>query len=281
MRLTELAESVKFDEVRRGAATEIIGQFSGPKRLALNSLVHSVKSPSDNQEILVGQMTLFKAIIQNTVLIVPLPRGASMIFRSNKIPQVYTSGKATRLLEGTSMQSAWEMYTVAFQVENNDYLQSKSFVYGGYPLEEKVSGFKDSIQVKDIFKSITSHNNEFYTEIVKWNLPKGFAFIEYSWKEGTTGPSKLDRTDFAFFSHPEGTVVEIIRREKGLLREARDCNGGKKLIGANAAGRLGYIIGRSDEGFVLQDSQSFVIEGYTVSRIDDLQTEFSDTPMSG
>lgn len=44
-RLTELAESVKFDEVRRGADTEIIEQFSEPKRLAFNSLVHSVKQP--------------------------------------------------------------------------------------------------------------------------------------------------------------------------------------------------------------------------------------------
>ena len=135
---------------------------------------------------------------------------------------VDSAGRAFFPLHGKSKEQAWKELTSMF----NEHLPIKhtSYILQHFPLECVRRQKPDDISVGDIFKYLMSKGSKMYVQIVECTPYESFAYDEQGMP--TSGKYidmayKTDsRTRMEFFLkyHPEATLVEIRRREKGLDR---------------------------------------------------------------
>ena len=190
--------------------------------------------------------------------------------------EVYSAAKAVTLRKGKTQQEVWHELIKMFSLTNGENRKVKTFIYGGNPFEEKVKSLNGSykIGVGDIFKAVSSRGNAIYVTITNWNPFDSFSYEEKMWPSGEARPSDSDRTDFNLIEHPEGTVIEIVRREKADLKKGVfDHLWGRKKDSNNwAAFRLSHIL--SGGGVSLRNKESTNVNGYTITRDDSLRMDF-------
>ncbi len=211
--------------------------------------------------------------------------------------KIYSAAKAVTLRKNETLQESWEFFSHMFEPMfdrrgNSNFTwrhrweaEPKSYIYGGFPLYEKVkSGGNDSILgVGDVFKTETSNKVPLFVKIISWNPHHSFSFIEYFWPKHKGTPGTPDRTDFYFREHPEGTIVEIIRREKCDLKHLKtglfDFSHRKmrKRSPSWAAARFGGIVGSNFCDY-LKNGESIIVGEFSITRVDELRTNFSEVP---
>ncbi|MBO3696972.1 hypothetical protein [Roseivirga sp. E12] len=196
--------------------------------------------------------------------------------------KVYSAAKAVSLKKGLTKEQAWKSIISMFHVESRLNYDAISFIYGRYRLEEKVKSLGDNniIYNGDVFKATTVHGTSIYVTIKEWNPYESFSYDEQMWSKGETELSVPNRTDFRFLEHPEGTTIELIRREKADSSKWRM----KGILGffdhlwvsANsgswAAFRLAHILGGNAK---LKNNESTEVAGYKITRNDSLRKNFS------
>ncbi|MEM8875064.1 MAG: hypothetical protein AAGD32_12510 [Planctomycetota bacterium] len=194
--------------------------------------------------------------------------------------KVYSAGKALSLRKGENIEQVWESFATMFDLRDRANVGAVSLVYGGYRFDEKVRAVSGALSagVGDVFRTTTSHQTPLYAKIISWKPHADFSFIEYFWMENESDPSSPSRTDVSVKEHPEGVMIEIIRREKGNVKTGfLDYLSGRKNSAGWAAGRLGHILGGRFCGD-LKNLGSAQIGSYTVTRDDSLRPDFLETP---
>jgi hypothetical protein len=136
--------------------------------------------------------------------------------------KVNSAGRAFFPLHGKSKEQAWKELTSMF----NEHLPMvhTSYILQHFPLECVKRHKPDDISVGDIFKYMRSRGSKMYVQIVECTPYESFAYDEQGMP--TSGEhidvayksDSRDRMEFFLRSHPEATLVEIRRREKGLNR---------------------------------------------------------------
>jgi hypothetical protein len=188
--------------------------------------------------------------------------------------KVYAAAMAVSLRRGQSQQQVWDDLTKVFAVESGGNIGSKTFIYGGYHFEERVKRVsKDDVAgLGDVFKAVTAYGTQIYVTVTEWNPTDSFSYIEQI--EGDQLElSPADKTDFNLVAHPEGTVIKIVRREKGDVKNPiREFLAGHKNRASWAAGRLGHVIG--GHFLTLGNNESQVLGDFKITRNDSLRNEF-------
>ncbi len=155
-----------------------------------------------------------------------------MFGKSKETLKVYSAAKAIIMEKGMDREEVWNYFSKAFMKTDNGYL---NFTYNGYPLE-LVKGEKDSVQAGNVYKYYGNMGSENYFEITDWNE---FDYFAYNEKYAPTSAKAIsqnkpggNRVEFFFKDHFEGVVVEIHRRQKGMVtkRVEKDLVGGANQI---------------------------------------------------
>lgn len=194
--------------------------------------------------------------------------------------KVYSAAKAVALKKGLTKEQAWDSIVRMFSVENKSNIGATSFIYGRYQLEERVKAQSSdgSISGGDVFKAVTVHGTSIFVTIKEWQPFNSFSFDEQQWSHGDSELSVPDRTNFRFIEHPEGTTIEIIRREltdsnkrrmKGFIGIIDDL-WVRATSGSWAAFRLAHIL-EGDTNAKLKNNESIYVSGYKITRDDSLR----------
>lgn len=187
--------------------------------------------------------------------------------------KIYSAAKATTLRKGLTKKEVWEYYSKMFPVDNEAIYSGTTFIYGGYRLEEKVKSIRgnNTITIGDRFKAVTYHQTIIYVTIEEWNPFDSFSYVEQTWSKENNELTVGHKTDFNLIDHPEGTLLEIIRRERGNLKTGFfDFIFGRNRDGASwASGRLGHIIGGNF--CKLKNKESIQMGEFIIERDDSLR----------
>ena len=190
--------------------------------------------------------------------------------------KVYSAAKAVTLKKGQSKKEVWKNITKMFSIEDKANYSVKTFIYGGYRFEDKVTSIKGNNEttIGDVFKAVTVHGTVIYVTIKEWNPYNSFSYDEQMWSEGDSETSVPTRTDFKFIEHPEGATLEIVRREKADLKMGiLDFIMGRKKNNASwAAGRFCHIIGGQFP--TLKNEETLQVGEFIIKRDDSLRKEF-------
>jgi hypothetical protein len=179
------------------------------------------------------------------------------------------------LYKGKSKLEVWDSLTKMFSLGNSENIKAKTFIYGGFHFEEKAKSVKDAniTATGDVFKALSNYGNPIYVTIVAWNPADSFSYDEQLRSQKYPArPTDPDRTNFNLIEHPEGTIVEIIRRERGKI-SLLDFLSGRGNRAGWAAGRFCHILTGDFHKFK-KDNESRFIGGYPITRYDSLRNEF-------
>lgn len=213
--------------------------------------------------------------------------------------KIYSAAKAVSVRKGQTNQEVWDTLIRMFKIKNNENLGTKTFIYGGYPLQEKVwpkTADSDMLAVGNVYKAYTVHQTEIYITIQHWDPFNSFSFVEQkagkfeyerASRNGLTIEDGLNAgsyigwlpvaiTEFNLRDHPEGTVLEIIRREKDGLANKSIFDPILALLDHRnragwAAARLCHIVGGLFPSF--KNGDSMQIGEYTITRDDSLRVD--------
>lgn len=142
--------------------------------------------------------------------------------------EVYSAAKAIIFERGRTKEEVWNELTSIFNMKL-EKRKRPTFIVNSHPLEKQIKKLSPEDALAGVGDTFKSHAN--YLSVTNWEPQESFAYVtehatlnpEHIIKDKKTNMKSMMK--FSLSDHPEGTIIEVIRKAQG------DSDAWKKLKG--------------------------------------------------